>query len=37
MMDLDTLDKRVSDLEALMTDLPEIINRRLERIDTALR
>ena len=32
-----TRDKRVAALENLITDLPEIINFRMERIDTALR
>lgn len=34
---VDTIDKRLGDLEAIVTDLPELLNLRLERIDVALR
>lgn len=33
----DTLEKRVGDLEALVGDIPEMINLRLERIDSVLQ
>ena len=34
---VDTIEKRVSDLEALLADLPELVNLRLERFDNAVR
>jgi chromosome segregation ATPase len=32
----DTIDKRVADLEAIVTDLPEVLNLRFERVDATL-